>query len=342
MHKTNHHIILPLTLYFLSLLPLTIHPLIFWNVKKIKSSSTQWLPARLTTKSEHSIMTYGLAWSVLSHFCSFILISPNILTSEHANLFPPQALCICCPSCLECFQVKYHFLREAVLGPPTPTGVHHPFIYVTALLLSKTTVFTYLLTCFFSVSSTKTFYHKGRGPVYPPLYSQVLEWCLLQLAPNSNHTTAAPWRGPRSHQPWMLDTTACTRATPAPGVAHCSHCWKWFSMGWACQSDRLSWGHVPVQHQDFSVEAWSLPPTQTKMMHHITQKIPSGCFSVNALLDFSRGDILGLPRRLRDKESACNTSDVGSIPGWGRSPGRGNGNPVQYACQDNPMDRGAW
>ena len=36
------------------------------------------------------------------------------------------------------------------------------------------------------------------------------------------------------------------------------------------------------------------------------------------------------------------TGDEGSIPGSGRSPGRGNGNPFQYSCQENPMDRGAW
>ena len=34
--------------------------------------------------------------------------------------------------------------------------------------------------------------------------------------------------------------------------------------------------------------------------------------------------------------------DTGSIPGWGRSPGEGNGNPLQYSCLKNPMDRGAW
>ena len=34
--------------------------------------------------------------------------------------------------------------------------------------------------------------------------------------------------------------------------------------------------------------------------------------------------------------------DVGSIPGLGRSPGEGNGNPLQYSCLDNPMDRGTW
>ena len=42
------------------------------------------------------------------------------------------------------------------------------------------------------------------------------------------------------------------------------------------------------------------------------------------------------------KESACDTGDVGLIPGWGRSPGEGNGNPLQYSCLENPVDRGAW
>ena len=40
------------------------------------------------------------------------------------------------------------------------------------------------------------------------------------------------------------------------------------------------------------------------------------------------------------KESACNAGDLGSIPGLGRSPGEGN--PLQYSCLENPMDRGAW
>ena len=42
------------------------------------------------------------------------------------------------------------------------------------------------------------------------------------------------------------------------------------------------------------------------------------------------------------KESACNAGDPGLIPGWGRSSGEGNGNPFQYSCLENPMDRGAW
>ena len=43
-----------------------------------------------------------------------------------------------------------------------------------------------------------------------------------------------------------------------------------------------------------------------------------------------------------DKESACNAGDLGLIPGSGRSPGEGNGNPLQYSCMENTMDRGAW
>ena len=42
------------------------------------------------------------------------------------------------------------------------------------------------------------------------------------------------------------------------------------------------------------------------------------------------------------KESACNAGDLGLIPGSGRSPGEGNGNPLQYSYLENPMDRGAW
>ena len=42
------------------------------------------------------------------------------------------------------------------------------------------------------------------------------------------------------------------------------------------------------------------------------------------------------------KESACGAGDLGLIPGSGRSPGGGHGNPLQYSCLENPMDRGPW
>ena len=48
------------------------------------------------------------------------------------------------------------------------------------------------------------------------------------------------------------------------------------------------------------------------------------------------------PRSSVGKESACNAGDQGLIPGSGRSPGERNGNPLQYSCLENPMNRGAW
>ena len=50
----------------------------------------------------------------------------------------------------------------------------------------------------------------------------------------------------------------------------------------------------------------------------------------------------GFPGGSEDKASACNVGDLGSISGLGRSPGKGNGNPLQYSCLENSMDRGAW
>ena len=49
-----------------------------------------------------------------------------------------------------------------------------------------------------------------------------------------------------------------------------------------------------------------------------------------------------LPGSSDGKESACNARDLGLIPGSGRSPREGNGNPLQCSCLENPMDRRAW
>ena len=50
----------------------------------------------------------------------------------------------------------------------------------------------------------------------------------------------------------------------------------------------------------------------------------------------------GFPGDSEVKVSACNAGDLGLIPGSGRSPGEGNGNPLQYSCLENPMDGGVW
>ena len=69
-----------------------------------------------------------------------------------------------------------------------------------------------------------------------------------------------------------------------------------------------------------------------------TEQCPLSFYSTLAGLEGFHDDSGG-------KESACNagnSEDVGSAPGSGRSPGEGNGNPLQYSCLGNPMDRGAW
>ena len=55
---------------------------------------------------------------------------------------------------------------------------------------------------------------------------------------------------------------------------------------------------------------------------------------MSSLVDFPGGSEV--------KASACNVGDLGLIPGLGRAPGEGSGNPLQYSCLENPMDGGAW
>ena len=50
---------------------------------------------------------------------------------------------------------------------------------------------------------------------------------------------------------------------------------------------------------------------------------------------------MGIPGSSVVKNPLANAGDMGSIPGSGRSPGEGNGNPLQYSCLENPMDTGA-
>ena len=70
-------------------------------------------------------------------------------------------------------------------------------------------------------------------------------------------------------------------------------------------------------------------------------KITLTIFGINSILPPSIL-ISGFPGGSEVKASACNAGDLGSIPGSGRSPGEGNGNPLQYSCLENPRDGGAW
>ena len=69
-------------------------------------------------------------------------------------------------------------------------------------------------------------------------------------------------------------------------------------------------------------------PTPITILPHF---LGSGLWALRYVL----GSLVG-------KESACRTGDLGLTPGSGRSPGEGNGNPLQYPCLENVMDSGAW
>ena len=71
--------------------------------------------------------------------------------------------------------------------------------------------------------------------------------------------------------------------------------------------------------------------------------IPLDSFCFKVYLGLNGLSLLwGFPGGLGGKESVCNAGDPGSMPGSGRSPGEGNGCPLQYSCLGNPGDRGAW
>ena len=66
------------------------------------------------------------------------------------------------------------------------------------------------------------------------------------------------------------------------------------------------------------------------------------CLSVHGIIYPFTFLFVGFPGGSEVKASASNAGDLGSIPGSGRSPGEGNGNPLQHSCLENPMDGGAW
>ena len=87
-----------------------------------------------------------------------------------------------------------------------------------------------------------------------------------------------------------------------------------------------------------SILAWRTPWTEEpRLTVHGVAK------SRTQLSDFtSLNPITGFSRWLGGTESTCNAKDSSLIPGLGRSPGGGQGNPLQHSCLENPMDRGAW
>ena len=88
---------------------------------------------------------------------------------------------------------------------------------------------------------------------------------------------------------------------------------------------------------------------QNKMKHFLDGSVGEKftCYAgytgdVGLIPGLGRKQYEGRPRWLSGKEFVCQAEDPDSIPGLGRSPGGGNGNPLQYSCLENSTDRGAW
>ena len=100
------------------------------------------------------------------------------------------------------------------------------------------------------------------------------------------------------------------------------------------------WVHQKV-HLGFSILCYGEKPEHTFRLTQYFSKTQETFTNILRILGH-KASHHGFPRGSEVKASASNVGDLGSIPGLGRSPGEGNGNPLQYSCLENPMDGGAW
>ena len=127
----------------------------------------------------------------------------------------------------------------------------------------------------------------------------------------------------------VVPFSSCPQSLPASGSFPMS---QFFSWGGQSIGTSASASILPMNIQDwFPLGFTGLIALQSKGL----SRVFSNCFAWIQLdqPSFSGGS--------DGKKSACNVGDPGSIPGSGRSPGEGNGNPLQYSCLENHLDRGA-
>ena len=82
---------------------------------------------------------------------------------------------------------------------------------------------------------------------------------------------------------------------------------------------------------------WEKVEMSTVILHWTQQYV---CECIAFYISMQRDRVF--PDDSDRKESTCNAGDLSSVPGLGRPPGRGHGNPFKYSCLENPMDREAW
>ena len=129
------------------------------------------------------------------------------------------------------------------------------------------------------------------------------------------------------------------RGIPVPRQGLNPHppCWKWRSQPLDHQessSVRISYSYKDTSHTELRSPLQThfnlIMSLKALLMNIVTFWDAEGCSSPGGTV------VKNPPANARD------TRDAGSIPGSGRSPGVGNGNPIQYSCLENPVDTGAW
>ena len=115
----------------------------------------------------------------------------------------------------------------------------------------------------------------------------------------------------------------------------------WDPSQWGLHLHSVLWPRSSVTSRGQSQPRWSWRGTDLRRLEssvdfsHLHTEVGLGP-------SFKLFRVSSFPGGSEDKVSACNAGDPGSIPGLGKSPGEGNGDPFQYSCLENPMDRGAW
>ena len=113
----------------------------------------------------------------------------------------------------------------------------------------------------------------------------------------------------------------------------------------SCLTQRRQWDPTPYSCLENPMDggAWSnYFYVFSSFLVMYNRRVFSVSYSALKVSDLILIRVRSFPRGSDGKESACSAGDLGSIPGLGRSPREGNGNRLQYSCQENSVDRGAW
>ena len=138
------------------------------------------------------------------------------------------------------------------------------------------------------------------------------------------HSSTLAWKIPWTEEPGRLQSVRPLRVGPDWATSLSPFTFHALEKEMATHSGVLAW-RIPG-----TAEPGGLPSMGSHRVGHDWSDLAAAA------------SILGFPGGSDCKESTCSAEDLGLISGLGRSPGGGHGNPLQYSCLENPMDRGVW